>query len=125
MACTPSKIVIMGRIVNENTLPIDSAEVVTEPPTDVVSTDVSGFFRIDRAINMMGQIEDIKAGTYQINITKDGFEPLAIQVIVERGEFDSGVHTMKAEKALIKTVAPTKTDDPDNVKIGAPPMMGQ
>jgi hypothetical protein len=126
VGCTPSKIMISGQVVSNNGLPIDRAEVTTNPPTDVVTTDREGYFFLTRRVGgATGQAANIEAGIYNITVRKDGYQPLTIQVNALKGKVWAKRHKMEAEKALVPEVAPDAQEDPDRVIISDSPMIGQ
>ena len=64
---------IAGRVFNsENDQPIPGATVSTEPPTQQVTTDNNGQYKIT----------NVKPGSYKVIAKKDGFQPGAINVTV-------------------------------------------
>jgi hypothetical protein len=64
---------IAGRVFNsENDQPIPGATVSTEPPTQQVTTDQNGQYKIP----------NVKPGSYKVIAKKDGFQPGAINVTV-------------------------------------------
>jgi hypothetical protein len=64
---------IAGRVFNsENDQPIPGATVSTEPPTQQVTTDNNGQYKIP----------NVKPGSYKVIAKKDGFQPGAINVTV-------------------------------------------
>ena len=125
VACTARKIIISGQVVSASGLPVTRAEVVTSPPTDIVSTDQNGYFILDRRIvPSTGEKQNIASGIYQIRVTKDGFLPLEFSVKAEKGDVWANKHTMQAEKAMINSVAPDTMEDPETMPTGAGGMVG-
>lgn len=113
-ACS-SKIIISGQIVNATGIPIPQAEVSTEPATDLVTTNQDGYFFLTRQVGTVEGESEIQPGTYQIKISKDGFVTLTIPVNAQKGNVWANRHILQQERALIDTVAPEVTEDPDQV----------
>ncbi len=124
-ACTAKKIIISGQVVSASGLPVTRAEVITAPPTDIVSTDQNGYFIIDRKIvRSTGEKQNIPPAVYQIRVSKEGFLPLEFSVKAEKGDVWANRHTMQAEKAMINNVAPDTMEDPETMPTGAGGMVG-
>jgi hypothetical protein len=126
VACGAGKIKISGQVVSASGLPVVRAEVVTMPPTDIVSTDKDGYFYVDRRIIPgTGEKQNIPPGIYQIRVTKEGFLPLEFSVPAQKGgEVWADRHTMQAEKAMINSVAPNQMEEPETMPTGAGGMVG-
>lgn len=84
-ACGAGPISISGRVVDHQGTPVQKAEVVTEPQTDLVVTNSRGFFVLRQRINELGETEAIPAGVYKIVVRKFGFQDLAFNATVEGG----------------------------------------
>ena len=94
VACTAKKIIISGQVVSASGLPVTRAEVVTQPPTDIVSTDQNGYFIIDRKImRATGEKQNIPPAVYQIRVSREGFLPLEFSVKAEKGDVWAIRHT--------------------------------
>ena len=118
-ACTAKSIVISGQVVSATGIPVSRAEVVTSPPTDIVSTNQNGyFFLTKRIVPGTGEKENIRPGIYQIRVSKEGFLPLEFSVKAEKGDVWANRNTMQAEKAMIKSVAPDTLEDPETMPTG-------
>ena len=122
-ACS-SKIVISGQIVNQTGLPIPQAEVSTNPPTDLVTTNQDGYFFITRQVGGLEGESEIKPGTYEIKVSKDGFVTLSLMVNALKGNVWANKNVLQPERALVDTVAPDATEDPDSVSAGGAVMEG-
>lgn len=122
-ACS-SKIIISGQIVNQTGIPIPQAEVSTEPATDLVTTNQDGYFFLTRQVGGAEGEAEIAPGTYTIKVMKDGFVTLSIPVNAMKGNVWANRHILQQERALIDTVAPDATEDPDNVNHGGGVMEG-
>jgi hypothetical protein len=123
-ACSSSKIIISGQIVNQTGIPIPQAEVSTEPPTDLVTTNQDGYFFLTRQVGGPEGEAEIKPGVYQVKVSKDGFVTLSISVNAMKGNVWANRHILQPERALIDTVAPDVTEDPDSVNHGSAVMEG-
>jgi hypothetical protein len=123
-ACSSSKIIISGQIVDKTGIPIPQAEVSTNPPTDLVTTNQEGYFFLTRQVGGPEGEAEIKPGMYMIKISKDGFVTLDIEVNALKGNVWANRHTLQPERALIDAVAPDATEDPDDVSTTGAVMEG-
>jgi len=123
-ACSSSKIIISGQIVNQTGIPIPQAEVSTNPPTDLVTTNQEGYFFLTRQVGGPEGEAEIKPGVYEIKISKDGFVTLDISVNAQKGNVWANRHILQPERALIDAVAPDATEDPDDVSTTGAVMEG-
>ena len=124
-ACSSSKIIISGQIINPTGLPIAQAEVSTEPPTDLTTTNKDGYFYITRqVVNAQGAERAIEPGVYQIRVSKEGFVPITIQVNALKGKVWVNSHTLQPDRAMINTIAPEATEEGEDLPSGGGGMMG-
>ena len=124
-ACSSSKIIISGQIVTPTGLPISQAEVSTEPPTDLTTTNRDGYFYLTRqVVSAQGGERPIEPGVYQIRVSKEGFSPNTIQVNATKGKVWANRHTLQPDRAMINTVAPESTEESEEVPTGGGGMMG-
>lgn len=109
--CTPKMIVISGQIIQSSGLPIDRAQVVSIPSTDIVTTDTKGYFYIKRrVIPGTSELANITPGRYMIRVTREGYQPLEFSVMAQKGNVWANRHVMQSEQALIEKVAPEKSE---------------
>ena len=114
-ACSSSKIMISGQIVDQTGIPIPLAEVVTEPPTDVVSTNEDGYFFLTRQVGSPEGELEIKPGAYKIKVNKLGFVNLSIPVKATKGRVWANRHILRQDQPKIDVIAPDQTEDPNSV----------
>lgn len=111
LGCTPKTIVISGQIIQSSGLPIDRAQVVSVPTTDIVTTDTKGYFYIKRrVIPGTSELANIGPGRYMIRVTREGYQPLEFSVMAQKGNVWANRHVMQSEQALIEKVAPEKSE---------------
>ncbi len=113
VACGAGPVSIGGRVVDHRGTPIQKAEVVTLPETDVSLTNSRGFFVLRQRINDQGETEAIAAGRYTIKVRRFGFEEMAFQVDVEGGPTRVPDLIMKPRTPDIGEAAPDVTADPE------------
>jgi hypothetical protein len=98
--------------------------VVTTPPTDIVTTDAKGFFYLTRQIVPgTGQTVDIKPDIYQIQITRERYEPLRFSVKAEKGNVWAEKQTMQPEQSSVTSVKPESQEE-EYVPTGGGGMVG-
>lgn len=110
-ACGGGPTSIAGRVVDHTGTPVQKAEIVTEPETDVVVTNTRGFFVLSKRINEVGESEPIPPGKYAIKVRKFGFQDLAIEVSVEGGKQKVDDLVMQPRTPDIGEMAPDVTDE--------------
>ncbi len=106
IGCGGGPIAIMGRVVDHQGTPVQKAEVVTEPQTDLVVTNSGGYFVLRQKINERGETEAIPQGVYRIHVRKFGFEDLNFQVKAEGGPVKVTDLMMKPRTPDIGEAAP-------------------
>ncbi len=82
-ACGAGPVTIAGKVVDQRGVPVQRAEIETEPETDIVQTNRKGFFVLRQKLGDLGQTEALTPGVYKIRVKKFGFDDLAIEVKVE------------------------------------------
>ena len=105
-------------------IPIAQAEVSTNPPTDLVTTNQEGYFFITRQVGGPEGESEIKPGNYEVKVSKDGFVTLSLMVSALKGNVWANKNVLQPERALVDTVAPDVTEDPDSVSAGGAVMEG-
>ncbi|MCA9558151.1 MAG: carboxypeptidase regulatory-like domain-containing protein [Myxococcales bacterium] len=113
VGCGAGPVSIGGRVVDHRGTPIQKAEVVTEPETDVSLTNSRGFFVLRQRITEIGETAPIPPGEYTIKVRKFGFEELAFRVAVEGGPTRVEDLVMQPRTPDIGEAAPEVTEDPE------------
>lgn len=125
VACSAKKIIISGQVVDSSGLPIQRAEVVTTPATDIVTTDDKGFFYLTRrVVQGTGKTEDIPASIYQIQVSKEGYEPLRFSIKAEQGNVWAERQTMQSEQTTFTRTKPESSEDDSLMPTGGGGMVG-
>ena len=116
VACGGGPIAMMGRVVDHRGTPVQKAEVVTEPQTDLVVTNSGGYFVLRQRINERGETEPIPKGVYRIHVRKFGFEDLHFQVKAEGGPVKITDLIMKPRTPDIGEAAPEVLPEEERTK---------
>ena len=124
--CGGGRILIKGRVVDDTGAPVARATVQTEPDTDVVYTQRSGYFLLRQKINALGELEEIPKGIYRVSISKSGFQPEKVEIKAEGGELNLKNLILKPRVAFIGEGAPSISEESERKSSeGTGPKVGQ
>lgn len=124
IGCAPKEIQIFGQVTQIDGRPIGRAQVRSFPQTDIVTTNNKGEFRLARQLTQRGKSAPIKPGRYRIIVSKEGYEKLQFDVVVQQGKFWANKRVMRAEQASIEEVEPVDNEEEVSNGVGAGPMDG-
>ena len=86
VGCGAGPVSVRGRIVDDNGTPIQKAEIATEPATDSVVSNSSGYFVLQTRITEQGDTAEIDPGKYRITVRKFGFKARSFVIPVKKGK---------------------------------------
>ena len=116
VACSSSPLILKGRVTDQAGTAIKGASVRTEPYTDNVSTNQSGYFFINRhLVNQGQQIKPLEAGQYKLIIESTGYETVTLPITLNEKHTQTQKHVYRLRQDLgdFKKQEPIKQDTKD------------